>query len=215
MIYLFSGDDVKNKLGTYEKLLAKAPKGSEIFRLAKNDFNPAQLEGFYSGAGLFSKHSVVSLSDFLSEDETEDFILNHLDQFASSANWFVLVEGKLNKPILDVFKKAKAEINIFEAPKTASEKFNSFGLANSFGVRDKLNLWIQFREAMANGVALEELAGILFWKAKDMLIKKSFGKFTEEELKNFVQKISYLLPESRQKGKDAEAAFEQFLLEAF
>lgn len=215
MIYLFSGDDIKNKLSSFEKFLTKAPKDAEILRLSNKDFNPMQIEGFYSGSGLFFKQSVVVLSGFLEESETKEYMLEKLEQLSDSNNWFVFVEGKLLKPVLDAFKKAKAEIQVFELPKVATEKFNSFVLANAFGVRDKLNLWIHFREAVANGVAMEELAGILFWKAKDMLMKKNFGKFSEDELKNFVQKLSYLLPEARQKGKDAEIAFEQFLLEAF
>ena len=59
------------------------------------------------------------------------------------------------------------------------------------------------------------LTGVLFWKAKDMILKKNFGKFKEEEINNFANKLSYLLPEARKEGIDAESAFEKFLLEAF
>ena len=48
-----------------------------------------------------------------------------------------------------------------------------------------------------------------------MLVKKNLGKFSEAELKNFVSKISYLLPKARGEGIDDEIAFEQFLLEVF
>jgi hypothetical protein len=33
--------------------------------------------------------------------------------------------------------------------------------------------------------------------------------------KNFISRLSYLLPHARKAGRDAESAFEQFLLEAF
>ena len=55
-----------------------------------------------------------------------------------SGNDFVFLEGKLNKPVLDAFKKARAEINVFELPKEKIEKFNNFLLANAFGDKDKL-----------------------------------------------------------------------------
>jgi hypothetical protein len=138
-----------------------------------------------------------------------------LELLSESENSFVFLEGKLNKNILDAFKKVRAEINVFELPKEKIEKFNSFLLADAFGKRDKLNLWVYFRQAIENGVALEELIGILFWKAKDMILKKNFNKFSEEELKNIARKLSYLLPEARKEGKDAETVFEQFILEAF
>ena len=76
-------------------------------------------------------------------------------------------------------------------------------------------MWIYFRQAVDKGVVLEEIIGVLFWKIKDMILKKNFNKFTEEQLKTFASKIAYLLPEARKKGLDAEAAFEQFLLEVF
>ena len=132
-----------------------------------------------------------------------------------SASAFIFLDGKLNKITLDAFKKAKAEINIFESPKAKKEKFNNFLLANAFGQKDKLNLWIYYRLAVDKGVGLEELVGVLFWKIKDMFLKKDFNKFSPEQLKNFSGKLSYLLPEARKVGQDAEIAFEKFLLEAF
>jgi hypothetical protein len=68
---------------------------------------------------------------------------------------------------------------------------------------------------MDEGIAMEELAGILFWKIKDSLLKKNFSVFSQVQLKNFAAKLSYVLPEARTEGRDAEAALEQFLLEAF
>ena len=62
---------------------------------------------------------------------------------------------------------------------------------------------------------MEEIIGVLFWKIKDMLLKKNFGKFSENELKNSALRLSYLLPEARKKGYDDESVFERFLLEVF
>ena len=134
---------------------------------------------------------------------------------SKSPNSFVFLESKLNKMILDIFKKTRAELNIFILPKAQTEKFNNFLVANAFGQKDKLNLWIYFRQAVDRGVGMEELIGVLFWKVKDMLIKKDFRKFSEAELKSSASRLSFLLPEARKAGLDAEAAFEQFLLEAF
>ena len=79
----------------------------------------------------------------------------------------------------------------------------------------KFNTWLYFRQAMDLGVVMEEIIGVLFWKIKDMILKKNFGKFSQTELKTFASRLSYLLPEARKAGRDAESAFEQFLLEAF
>ena len=215
MLYLFSGDDTKNKLISYEKFIKSVPLNTETFFINRNDFNPVQIESFYSGASLFSALSRVVFQNIFEYEETRDFVLDKLKLMEESANSFIFLEGKLNKPILDVFKKVHAEINLFELPKEKKEKFDNFLVANAFGQKDKLNLWIYFRQAMDKGVGMEELIGVLFWKIKDMILKKDFHKFSETELKNFASRLSYLLPQARKEGLDAESAFEQFLLEVF
>lgn len=215
MIYLFTGDDTKNKLIAYEKFIKSIPSSTEKFYINRPDFSPSQIESFYSGAGLFFKKSAIIFSNILETKDTSDFILKKLEPMQDSDNLFIFSERKLNKPIVDAFKKAKGELKIFELPKEKKEKFNNFLLANAFGAKDKLNLWIYYRQAVDKGVGLEELIGVLFWKAKDMYLKNNFGKFTKEQVEDFTKKLPYLLPEARKKGQDAEIAFEQFLLKAF
>ena len=224
MIYLFSGNDSNNKLKAYEKFIkslstqAGIPVDTETFSINRNNFDKMQIESLYSGSSLFSLKSIVIFSNIFANEVSEemrDFILEKLELMGKSGNIFVFLEGKLNKPILDIFKKSRAEINIFELPKEKTEKFDNFLVANAFANKDKLNLWIYFRQAMDAGVGMEELIGVLFWKIKDMILKKNFGKFKESELKNFTAKLSYLLPEARKKGVDVESTFEKFLLEVF
>lgn len=215
MLYLFSGDDVKSKLASYEQFIKSMPPGLETFFIGKNDFDSVQVENFYSGAGLFFSKCAVVFSSVFEREENQDFILKNLESLERSTNFFVFLEGKLNKPVLDAFKRVRAELNVFELPKEKKEKFNNFLLADAFGQKDKLNLWIYFRQAMERGVGLEELTGVLFWKVKNMLLKKDFRKFSPADLKNSASRLSYLLPEARKESRDAETAFEQFLLEAF
>jgi len=228
MIYLYTGDDTKNKLLAYEKFIKSLSKGQECFFVSRNNFNSTQIESLYSGASLFSPLSTMIFQGIFEYEETRDFILEKLKLMGESVNSFVFLEGKLNKPILDAFKKicspdvksgsrqqSSSGLNVFELPKEKKEKFDNFLVANAFEKKDKLNMWIYFRQAMDKGVGMEELIGVLFWKIKDMILKKNFSKFSEEQLKNFISKISYLLPEARHSGLDAESAFEQFLLDIF
>jgi hypothetical protein len=215
MLYLFSGDDAKNKILNYEKFIKSIPKDTEIFSVNRNDFSRPQVESFYSGSSLFSAKLAVIFLGVLEHEETRDFVLEKLDDMSKSDNFFVFLESKLTKVVLDAFKKARAELNVFELPKEKKEKFDNFLVANAFANKDKLNTWVYFRQAVDKGVVMEELIGVLFWKIKDTLLRKNFSKFSEKQLKDYVSKISYLLPEARKNGLDAESAFEQFLLEAF
>ena len=215
MIYLFAGEDAKIKRIAYEKFIKFLPKNTEFFFIGKNDFNQIQTESFYFGSGLFFTKCTVFFENIFEKEENLNFVLERLDLFSQSQNDFVFLEGKLNKMILDAFRKVRAELNIFELSKEKKEKYNNFLLADALVDRNKFQLWFHFRQAMDKGVRMEELVGILFWKVKDMLLKKNFYKFSETELKDFATKISYLLPEARKIGVDDESAFEQFLLEIF
>ena len=164
---------------------------------------------------MFGQVRLVIFENILDETKPAEFILIRLGLLAQSENHFVFLESRPSKTVLDLFKKARAELNIFELPKEKKEKYNNFILANDFGARDKLALWLHFRQAVDLGVGLEELVGVLFWKAKDMILRKNFSKFSQEELQYFSGKISYLLPQARKEGQDAEATMEEFLLEAF
>lgn len=215
MIYLFTGDDAKKKRIAYDKFAQGLPKTIEKLFFIKNDFDASQIENFFYGAGLFSSKLAVFFENAFESTEMQDFFLSKLKAMSESDNDFIFMAGKLTKPVTDAFEKARAEISVFELPKMAKEKYNNFILANDFGAKDKLNLWLHYRQAVDLGVGLEELIGVLFWKAKDMLTKKSYGKFSETELKNFTSHISYLLPKARGEGYDAEIAFEEFLLKSF
>ena len=215
MIYLFTGDDTKKKNVAYEKLLKTFKKNVEVFAINKNDFNPLQVESFYSSAGLFFSTCIVILNNVFEREEAKDFLLKKIGEMQKSENVFIFLEGKLKKAEIDFFSKKKVAVNVFELPKGKKEKFDSFLLAYDLEKKDKLNLWIHFRQAIDLGVGMEELIGILFWKVKDMILKRNFSKFKEDELKLFASRLSYLLPEARKKGLDDESEFERFLLEAF
>jgi hypothetical protein len=221
MIYIFSGDDADKKRIAYDKFMISLPEGVEMFFIGGKNLDRTQMESFYSGSGLFFKQCAVVLENILERKEEHDFIMDNLEKISLSGNIFVFLEGKQGKPVLDAFKKAGAEVNVFELEKPKDRfsgeqngKFNGFLLANALGERNKLLLWINFCRAMEAGMELEPLVGILFWKTKDMLLKRNFSKFSETELKALASRISLLLPEARSKGLDAETAFEEFLLEA-
>ncbi|MEI7765225.1 MAG: hypothetical protein WCI93_01420, partial [bacterium] len=81
MIYLFAGDDTKKKIAAYEKFIKTLPKEVEIFSINKNDFDPVQIESFYSSAGLFFSKCVVALSFLSEKEEAYNFLLKKFNPF--------------------------------------------------------------------------------------------------------------------------------------
>ena len=113
MIYLFCGDDTKNKHKGYRDFIKSVPKSTETFFVGKNDFDPMSVESLYSGAGLFFAKCLVVFTNIFEKETTLDFILEKLDFLIQSSSTFVFLEGKLPKSTLDAFRKAKANISIF------------------------------------------------------------------------------------------------------
>lgn len=215
MIYLFSGDDTKNKIKNYESFFKKESLKIPLFSINKNNFNQMDIESFYSDSNLFEEKSIIVFFNILEKEEIENFIIERLKFFQESKNIFVFIEDKLLKPIIDKFNKEKAEVKIFELKKEEKEKFNNFLLADALSNKDKIKLWFYYRQAIDKGVSLEELVGVLFWKVKDMIINKKLFKFKENELKEIADKLSFILPEARKNKKDVEVVLEKFLLEIF
>src|SRR3989338_7230320 len=75
MIYLFTGDDAKNKILSYEKFIKSLPKGGDKFSVSRNNFDKIQIESLYSGSSLFSAKAAVIFSGILENEETRDYIL--------------------------------------------------------------------------------------------------------------------------------------------
>ncbi|HWA32157.1 MAG TPA: hypothetical protein VG694_01770 [Candidatus Paceibacterota bacterium] len=215
MIHFLYGEDRGARNSALEKILDSLPEGTEIFRLDKETFDPDSFENFFSSSGLFFKKCTVVLSEVLASERNESFVSGKLDLIKDSANVFVFLEDAPAKATLAAFEESGAKIAEFAKVKEKKERFNSFVLANALGSRDRLGLWLGFRQAMMHGAALDELAGVLFWKAKDMILRGNFRLFSKDELVNISGRMASLLPEARRRGEDDEASFERFILEAF
>lgn len=212
MIYLFFGNDTKLKRKTYLDFMKSIPEGANIFDIHKNNFDSMQFESLYSSNSLFFAKSVVVLNNLFENEDIKETVLANLANLEKSVNDFIVLEGDLKKAELDAFKKARAEINLFEKKEIKKQTFNTFILANNLGDRDKLNIWINLQRAYKEGVAVDAIVGILFWKVKDMILKKSFQKFSLEELQKIARELPFLLSTSRLSSKDDQVSLEQFLI---
>lgn len=215
MIYIFAGDNADLKIGSYKNFLKTVDKDTEVFQINRKNFDEIFIESMYSGEGLFFKKSLVVFNSILEKGNAQDFILKNLEMLSSSLNDFVFLEGMLLKSLTNKFEKAGARVEMHKLPKSSFEKYNNFLLADALGNKDKLRLWLHYRQAVDLGVGLDELSGVLFWKVKDMILKKNFFKFKEEQLVKMAGGLSSLLPRARMKGVDTEVEFEIFLLNAF
>ena len=216
MLSLFYGNDFeKRKIAREREIFDFKKKFSnfEILIITDTKADPFLIESLSFGGGLFDKKFLVLLEYTLENEEFCNFILPKLKILQESNNAFLFLERSLVKENLKNFIKIGAKIEEFSLPKT-EKKDNVFLVANAIEQRNKKNAWLLFNKLLKNGVAGEKILGILFWKIKDMIVKKKFRNFSEIELKQLSSKFTQAFHEGHRGGRKIEDGIEKIILES-
>jgi len=221
MLYLFYGPGSKSKMSGFAK-------NGEIFRITDLDFNLAKFNELVDAQGLFNQKIIVFLTNVCSQNEKE--IEAKLEDLKNSKNDFIFIENEVSPRLLVSFQE-KGQV-FFGPQKTAAKPvFNVFDLTDCFGRRDKKKSWLLFLTAL-NQLSPEEIAQLLFWQIKTLLLVKTASRPTELNLnpyvlkknlvfsKNFslaeLQEISRelvsIFHEARRKNRDLAIDLERFIL---
>lgn len=182
MIYLFHGTDKIKAREMAQKTVAAAKKkhtNAGFFKLTAENFSENKLDELITSQGLFYSAFIVSSDNLCEESEVADILMKKLKEIKESPNFFVFLEGKLNKKELEKFEKfaeksekfdkAESKLTKKEALAAKGEKIDFFEFTNALGDKNKKQLWTLYQEAMEGGVPAEEVHGILFWQVKAML----------------------------------------------
>ncbi|MFA6355052.1 MAG: hypothetical protein WCW65_01335 [Candidatus Paceibacterota bacterium] len=206
MIYILTGGDSKSKSNYIKELT----KNSESFFVREEKMDRALIMSYCYNVNLFNLSSSIIMENVLNSDDI-DFKLEDLDFLKKSETIFIFKEDKLLKTLQDKYKKY-AEIKIFEEKKVlVKEKFNVFGITDSYAQKDKINTWVLYNKSIREGVEPEAIAGVLFWKIKSMILNGS-NIFNIKELKNLSSKIISLYHKAHKGECDLSIGLEQFIL---
>jgi DNA polymerase III delta subunit len=215
MLYFLHGTDTdKARAKAHEMidaLLKKKPDAS-FFKVNAENWNPAQLEEYSLGQGLFAQKYIVFL-DRLSEDKKikEEF-LEFIKPLAESENIFIVLEGKLDKATATKIEKKAEKTQEFALEKEEKkEDYNAFALANAVGNRDRKNAWVLYRQAIDRGEAPEALHGMIFWKVKTMMTGFS-NTYSKEELYGLTDRLITTYHDSRRGVHELETGVEALIL---
>jgi len=252
MIYLFYGTD-KIKAGQMARKTVEAAKKkhaeANFFKLEAENFSADKIEELIANQGLFYSANIVLADNLCEGKEVSEILIKKLKEIKASPNFFVFVEGKLNKKELDAFKKyadkveefvkPESKLNKKEALAARGEKIDFFEFTDALGAKDKKSLWTLYQDALALGVASEEVHGILFWQVKAMLsaLKSkdageaslnpyvfnkarsyaknygSTGQASEAKLKEMSTKLFNMYHRAHRGETDFAVALEKFILE--
>lgn len=240
MIYLIYGTDTmgarEKALELVDSLRTKKPNAT-YFKINDETAEVEKIEELLYGQGLFEKKYIVLLDNVFENTDAKEYIFKNAKEFANSENIFIILEGKLDKKIITKISKVAEKVQEFELKykKKPEERFNVFAITDAFGERNKKRTWTLLQEALFRGVSAEEIHGIIFWQAKNMLLAKSspqninaedlgmkqfvynksiqYGKnFTDEELKDKTFILVKIYHNARGGGEELPLALEKFFL---
>jgi len=208
MLYLYLGTDREKARGKMNAAVEKAGKNADIVRIT-DAHTIEDLKASLQGGGMFGEKRVLVFESVCANPELCDVLLESLERLSKSDEDVFIFESK---PLADVRKKIEKHaesVEKFDAP--AKERDNSiFAMANALRKKDKRTLWVGYMKEVAKGSAPEAVHGLLFWAAKDMLLKSSGSE--NQRARMLVAHLAELPHEARRRGEDLEYALERFVL---
>ncbi len=205
MIYLVCGNDTE-KINNYLKKLGI--NDASVF-LSPRNINREMLFSYASQVSLFGKMTDVVLSNSLLESEVV-FDIELLSLLQKSKSIFVFVEDSMTASEIKKYKKYLEEDVSFKKQEV-KEKGNPFLLANSFGMKKKMDTWVLYLNAIEKGEAPEAISGMLFWKIKTMYTEGT-TVFKKDELKRMSSELVDIYHMSHSGGMDFTIGLEHFIL---
>jgi hypothetical protein len=205
MMYLYIGTDREKARAKMANDIPKMAKGRDIVRIT--DANSLEdMAAALRGGGMFAQPRVLVFENTGSNPEMRVMLLDALEKEIPDPVF--IFEEKLLAADKKKLEKYAERSEKFDAPKKERDG-SIFAIANALRAGNKKELWVSYMREIAKGGAPEAIHGVLFWAAKDALIK-SGGKDTRS--RKLVAELAVLPHEARRRGEDLEYALERFLL---
>lgn len=165
------------------------------------------LASVLNGPGMFGAPRVIMLEYTFARDDMRSLIESSIEAIHASSDTVILVEEKFDAATKK--KLAPFLSDPIDMPKKAASS-SVFAVSNAFKRRDRKATWIAYQEALPDS-APEAIHGLLFWAAKDMLLKSRSNSecaWARSQVKTLVA----LPHEARRRGETLECALEAFVL---
>ncbi len=208
MLNLYTGTDTK-KLREKLNAATEKYKGAELVRVT-DAHALADLHAALAGGGMFSAGKrVIILDNVLGNPEMNDIVMKRLAHMAESEDIYFLVATEVNAATRKQIEKYAEKSEKFDGAKEKKAE-TIFGLANALQRGKKKDLWVGYRREIAEGKSPESIHGVLFWAAKQQLLRNP----ADARAKKLAVSLAELPHEARRAGFDMEYALEHFVLSA-
>ncbi|PIR84161.1 hypothetical protein COU18_00185 [Candidatus Kaiserbacteria bacterium CG10_big_fil_rev_8_21_14_0_10_51_14] len=220
MLYLFTGTDREKtraalnaavqKMSSAQGGPASGGKNAQALRISDAS-TLADMETSLRGGGMFGESRVIVLDGVLVNEEMRTLVISSLPMMKDSEETFFILE---EKPDADTRKRIEKYAEKSERYDGATKKRDSsiFDLANALARRDKKALWVTLQRELSKGAAPEALHGVLFWGAKDLLLRSKADSPEHRRGITLITELVALPHEARRRGEELEYALERFVL---
>lgn len=231
MLHLYYGNDtiaVRQKAHDFADTQEK--EGVKIERIDAENYTEGIFSDVIGATSLFGEKTLYIIDTPSQKKEMYDDVIDHLEQFGTSDNTFVVIEEALLAPQKKKFQKYAAILE--ECKKKADERFNVFGMADSLSSKNKKMLWLQLQDARQAGLSAEEIMGTLWWQLKTLRLanvttsaaeagmkdfpynkaKRSLATFKEGELECISHRLLAVYHDGHLGVRDIDIALERFVL---
>ena len=222
MIYFFHGKNIeKSRVKAHDLIdsLRKKKPDASFFKFDTESFDNAKMQEYIGGQGLFSNKYIVFLDRLCEDKEIKEQFIEKLKEIKESENIFIILEGKIDKVTAGkIEKRSEKFINSdltekeIEEKDNKKEELNIFEIANALARRNKKEIWMIYRQLIDSGKVPEEIHGVLFWKAKTMLIAGGTHNWEKEELQDLLDKLITVYHEARRGNGEIEIGVERVVL---
>src|SRR3989344_2830482 len=210
MIFFYSGTDVKKIREEMNKEVALVSKGARVVRI--NDTNSTDdLYASLQGGSLFGERHVFVIDGVSENEEMFAVLLQMLEGMKDSMESFFVFEASPDAATRRTIEKCAKTSKRFDAPKKKKDD-GVFALAGALRRADKKALWAGYQRELVKGNAPEAIHGVLFWGAKEMLLKSRDGTLENRRAKKLVAELAELPHEARRNNFPLEYALERFML---
>lgn len=210
MLYFYCGTDRDRTRTELKKDVKSSVSGARIVKITDANSVP-DLRAALQGAGMFNEKRTVVLDGTFLNEEMRGIVLASLSTMRKSHEPFFILEEKLDADTRRAIEKHAQKSVRFDAPKKEKDK-SIFALANALRRADKKALWVNYQRELAKGEQPEAIHGVLFWGAKDMLLRAKEDSEEKRRASALVAQLAELPHEARRNNFALEYALERFVL---
>lgn len=184
MLHVYYGTDrgrVRDAAANFQK--ENLPPDTTLTVIDANIYEPGVVSDALGATSLFGGTECFLIDTPADNADLAEEVKGSLAAMAESQNTFIILEGALLTPAKKAYQKHTATLEEFKVEKT--ERFNAFAMADALASKDRRQLWVLLQQAKLEGLAAEEIIGVLWWQLKALHLAEVTQSANEAGMKDF------------------------------